>query len=83
MKSKIESPLDYMFIYLISEWKIQFAVIYKGYKFFNREPVNGFYPEIVLKCPVFKVPHKNNLCLQNGMKAHWQYFKRLSVRSLR
>ena len=64
----------------ISEWKIQFAVIYKGYKFFNREPETGRVPTAVYKCPVFKVPHKNNLCLKNGMEAHWEYFNRLNVR---
>ena len=71
--------MRYLECYL--EWKIQFAVIYKGYKFFNREPER--IPELVKKCPAFKAPKTNNLCLKDGMPAHWAYFKRLQVSFIR
>ena len=49
---------------IILEWKIQFAVIYKGYKFFNRESEPDKTPDLVKKCQAFKIPKTNNLCLK-------------------
>ena len=68
-----------MVSYDILEWKIQFAVIYKGYKFFNREPEPDKLPEVAYTCPSFKAPQTNNLCLKAGMPSHFDYFKQLEV----
>jgi len=54
-------------------------VILKGYKFFNREPEPDGIPALVRKCPAFNIPQTNNLCLKDGMNAHWAYYKRLQV----
>ena len=71
--------IHFQWFNIILEWKIQFAVIYKGYKFFNRESEPDKKPYQVKKCPAFKIPTTNNLCLKDGMTGHWAYYKQIQV----
>ena len=73
-------------------WKIQFAVIYKGFKFYNQESKPGqnqnknqeLKPGLdsLFKCPAFKEPKENFLGFKNGITEQENYFKHLKVMTL-
>ena len=70
-------------------WKIQFAVIYKGFKFYNQESKPGQNQnknqesqpglDSLFKCPAFKEPKENFLGFKNGITEQEHYFKHLKV----
>ena len=66
------SPLNIRFIL---GWKIQYAVIYKGYKFFNKESEPGKNLHPLRKCPAFKAPTENILGFRDGETEQKDYFR--------